>query len=144
MPTFMGGNVDEMYAELCREFVRARAKDLKRRGGDEEGTGGGEYGIDAPEESHQRRVAFKWVKKLRDRFSGFIVRRTHESVDCDGKKISGLAPYEEYRINLRQFPLESSMIKSLPGRVKEDRSAAQEPSKKRGHQKVRGCSLFLF
>jgi hypothetical protein len=139
MPTFMGDEVDEMYAKLCREFAKARGKDLRRRSSDEEDAEHAEYGIEAPEESEQRKVALRWVKRLRERFTGFIVRRTHDSVDCDGKKISGLAPYEEYRLDLRQFKLEASMIKSLPSRNSEDAKGA-----KSGHQGVCGHFRFLI
>ncbi|KAH7917293.1 hypothetical protein BV22DRAFT_1026655 [Leucogyrophana mollusca] len=54
-------------------------------------------------------VVMKWMTVMRDRFTGYVVRRTVMSTDNTGKPISGLEPFTEHNIilNLYQWELDN-------------------------------------
>lgn len=54
-----------------------------------------------------------WVTDMRGRFKGCTVRRTVRSVDNNGKRISGLEPFEEHRLLLPLYPPEIANLDAI-------------------------------
>jgi len=61
-------------------------------------------------ESEHRDKMIEWIQIIRERFKFNVIRRTHASVDCDGKPIAGLDPYVEHPLLLQLYPYEMESL----------------------------------
>lgn len=57
----------------------------------------------------------RWMKTVRERYQGAVIRRTGESLDFEGNAISGLEPYEEHICLLRLYKHEYDALDALAG-----------------------------
>jgi hypothetical protein len=54
-----------------------------------------------------------WMKKIRERYAGLVIRRTLKSVDYTGARISGLEPYLEHILKIQLYPHEMKNLETL-------------------------------
>jgi hypothetical protein len=55
----------------------------------------------------------RWMKTVREKYQGAVIRRTGNSLDVDGQAISGLDPYEEHICMLKLFTHEYEALETL-------------------------------
>jgi hypothetical protein len=138
---------DVEYIEMRRELNRTATKDRRRRL--EDGTSAAESIVrgvvlgrvdDVDVESEYTDIMFKWLTQIRARFAGRVIRRTGNSLDYEGKLISGIAPPSEHMILLNLKDWEASNLEELV-----DAMAAKPAGGSRmGGNEVRDQYLFLF
>lgn len=67
----------------------------------------------------------RWMKIVRERFQGSVIRRTVSSLDNKGQPISGLEPYEEHICLLKLYRHEYDALESLAEEAIDGPSFAQ-------------------
>lgn len=60
-----------------------------------------------------RKMNATWMTVIRAKFEGFVIRRTVQSLDYEGKPISGLGPYEEHICVLNLHDHEYAALEKL-------------------------------
>lgn len=55
----------------------------------------------------------KWIRIIREKFTGTVIRRTLQSKDNRGEPISGLEPYIEKQIVIKLYPHEMANLDEL-------------------------------
>jgi hypothetical protein len=68
--------------------------------------------VNLPESEHREKM-MEWIQIIRERFKFNVIRRTHASVDCDGKPIAGLEPYIEHPLLLQLYPYEMESLEQV-------------------------------
>ena len=63
-------------------------------------------------EKHNQ-VNARWMKIVRERYQGSVIRRTVNSLDHEGQPISGLEPYEEHICLLKLYRHEYDALETL-------------------------------
>ena len=114
------------FDEMKRELNRARAYDRKQR--DEEGNPksgvivrgvlegrSGYAGMDI--DMQQQVVTAKWMKVIRARFRGQVMRRTGASKDNTGSLISGVAEPSEHLLLLELYDWERENLAELADKM---------------------------
>lgn len=68
------------------------------------------------------------INTIRTRFAGNIIRRSGQSVDHAGNRISGLGPYHEHLINISLYPHEMDNLEAVAqDLIKDGKCKAQLP-----------------
>jgi hypothetical protein len=114
---------------MRRDLNRARAQDRKTR--DEEGNSqagiivrGILGGQTAPNiELQQQVLTSKWMKLIREKFRGKVMRRTGNSKDYLGKFISGIAAPSEHLLLLDLYEWERENLEKLADKMLESPQA---------------------
>lgn len=70
--------------------------------------------------SGRRDAVLKWIAIIRERFHGYVIRRTVKSVDWRKKRISGLDPYIERDLGLELYPHEMKNLEGLAETIASD------------------------
>ena len=70
---------------------------------------GGEQGVN----ERTKYVSAKWMKIIREKYQGAVIRRTAYSLDWRGESITGLEPYEEHVMFVDLHPHEYEAIEKL-------------------------------
>ena len=113
---FDGESADEEAKQMESQLKAALRRDRKRK--IESGTAARLVrGITAGDinslESEYRDQMMEWIQIIRERFKFNVIRRTHASVDCDGKLIAGLDPYVEHPLLLQLYPYEMESLEKV-------------------------------
>ncbi|KAG1838807.1 P-loop containing nucleoside triphosphate hydrolase protein [Suillus subalutaceus] len=90
-----GSSYDDEALKMERQLRTAAAKDHNH------GTVMGNADIEVP--SLYRSQMLAWIDVIRKRFIGIVIRRTIWSVDYQGARISGLAPFEEHNLLVKLY-----------------------------------------
>jgi hypothetical protein len=131
-------NTDEEIAEMKRDLARAKRDDKRMlmqhaaesrsalhrmfHGQNDEGAVSAvQQNID--ENYHQANA--KWMKIVREKFQGAVIRRTGKSLDYQGRSISGLEPYYEHICMLRLYTHEYDALETLAERSLDSETFAQ-------------------
>ena len=118
------------FDEMKRELNRARAYDRKQR--DEEGNSTAGVlvrGVLEGRSGHtdielqQQVVTTKWMKMIRARFRGKVMRRTGASKDNSGRLISGVAEPSEHLLLLDLYDWERDNLAELADKLLETPNA---------------------
>lgn len=124
----MDSQLDEMNAALRR----AKRDDSKSLRGTEESelqSQAREYlgGRDESQQTDARQqfVAATWIKKIREKYRGSVIRRTVNSLDHDGIPISELEPYEQHRCVIELFKHEYAELDLLAERATDGETFAK-------------------
>ncbi|KAF7965457.1 hypothetical protein HWV62_43479 [Athelia sp. TMB] len=102
LPTLDSEAGDDRYDIMNRALKSAAAKDLKKR--KENGESDDEFSaprnlrgsLSADDGSHLHIVTSEEIAKLRDDFAGHVIRRTGETLDCNGIPIAGILAAREH------------------------------------------------
>jgi hypothetical protein len=78
-----------------------------------------------PVDHHFRRANATWMKVIRAKYQGAVIRRTGETLDIYGKAISGLEPFEEHICMLQLFDHEYESLQTLAEKSMNDKSIAR-------------------
>lgn len=109
---------------MQRQLRTAAAKDRKRfKQGDRIskmiiGTVKGNANVQVP--SLYRNQMLSWIKDIRKRFSGIVIRRTVWSVDHRKVRISGLAPFKEHNLLVELYPHEVDNLELIAQEMVEE------------------------
>lgn len=130
---------------MRRDINRARAQDRKTR--DEEGNSqagiivrGILEGQTAPNiELQQQVVTSQWMKMIREKFRGKVMRRTGNSKDYEGKIISGVAAPSEHLLLLDLYKWERENLETLADKMLESPQAGA----RLGSSEVRTVKLSI-
>lgn len=112
------------FNEMKRDLNRARAYDRKQRDDEGKSTAGvivrgvleGRSGR-TDSEMQQQVVTMKWMKMIRERFRGKVMRRTGASKDSSGKLISGVAVPSEHLLLLELYDWERENLAELADKM---------------------------
>jgi hypothetical protein len=102
-----GSSYDDEALKMERQLRTAAAKDRKRlKQGNRitkiiMGTVMGNADIEVP--SLYRNQMLIWIDIIRSRFLGIVIRRTIWSIDYQGARISGLAPFKEHNLLVKLY-----------------------------------------
>jgi hypothetical protein len=135
-------------AEMARDVARAKREDRKMLLEREEDTRTaltrvfhGEQGELASVSAAQRavdqnfrRVNAMWMTRVRAKYQGSVIRRTGDSLDVHGNRISGLEPYIEHICMLELHTHEYDALETLAQKAMDDESLAR-----RFLSEVSGC-----
>jgi hypothetical protein len=130
---------------MRRDLNRARAQDRKTR--DAEGNSkagiivrGILEGQTAPNiELEQQVVTSRWMKVIREKFRGKVMRRTGNSKDYEGNFISGIAAPSEHLLLLDLYEWERENLEKLADKMLESPQAGA----RLGSSEVRSYSLSM-
>jgi hypothetical protein len=118
------------FDEMKRDLNRARAQDRRTRDEDGNSTAGIIVrgileGRTAPAntEIQQQTITLKWMKLIRDRFRGKVMRRTGNSTDNEGKLISGIAAPSQHLMLLNLYDWERNNLEQLADKLLESPQA---------------------
>lgn len=111
------------FNEMKRDINRARVQDRKTRDLDEDGViiRGVIEGKNTPAnlEQQQQMVTLKWMKLIREKFRGKVMRRTGNSKDNQGNRISGIAAPSEHLLLLDLYEWEREHLESMATKMLE-------------------------
>jgi hypothetical protein len=118
LPQF-GPDADEDFRQLNKQLNASLAKDRKAQKEDAaegkvsflRGIAHGTAGTGRIHAYHD--VMVDWMSKIRRDFAGHIIRRTGNSVNNEGHKISGLDPYHEHILLLDLLPHENDNLDNV-------------------------------
>lgn len=65
-------------------------------------------------------IMVNWIEEIRTRYAGMVIRRTLQSVDNEGKRISGLEPYNDIILLLNLYPSEMKNLEDIAGDLVEE------------------------
>lgn len=130
---------------MKRDINRARVQDRKTR--DDEGNPqagnivrGILEGQAAPNiELQQQIITSKWMKLIREKFRGKVMRRTGNSKDYEGKFISGIAAPSDHLLLLDLYEWERENLEKLADKMLESPQAGA----RLGSSEVRSLSLSI-
>jgi len=134
----------EEFQTLNREVSRATRRDNQalREAGEEgsvlRGVLTGSHNPDAPALEF-RGVMLEWMTKMRERFAPYVIRRTIDSLDCEGKKIFGMRPYIEHVLRLKMYDWEMNALRDFAKDIVKD-----NPISAADTRKVRLLSLLIM
>jgi hypothetical protein len=112
----MDSELDQMNKALSRA-KREDKKEMRSTDGDvlhEQMAGyltgtGEQEGIEA----RTQQVSSYWMKKIREKYQGSVIRRTVKSLDYRGEAISGLEPYQEHKCFIQMNDHEYESLEAL-------------------------------
>lgn len=112
---------------MKRDINRARVQDRKTRDLDEDGiiVRGVIEGKNTPAnlEMQQQLITSKWMKVIREKFRGKVMRRTGNSKDWQGNPISGIAAPSDHLLLLDLYDWEREHLESLATKMLESPNA---------------------
>jgi hypothetical protein len=117
------------FNEMKRDINRARVQDRKTRDLDEDASGiivrGVIEGKNTPAnlEMQQQLITLKWMKVIREKFRGKVMRRTGNSKDYQGKPISGIAAPSDHLLLLDLYNWEREHLERLATKMLESPNA---------------------
>ncbi|KIJ57574.1 hypothetical protein HYDPIDRAFT_104092 [Hydnomerulius pinastri MD-312] len=69
-------------------------------------------------------VMLEWMKKMRETFAPYVIRRTIDSLDHNGDRISGLGPYLTHNLELQMYDWEHDHLRKLSRDIVEEQPLA--------------------
>lgn len=72
---------------------------------------------DTVQDNNSGIVMVKWIKIIRNLFATSVIRRTVNSVDANGNRISGLPPFLEHHLVLELYPAEIENIDAAAAKI---------------------------
>jgi hypothetical protein len=122
LPGFDDSNDHELES-MNKDIARSKREDRKEMRSTSEDTlyqelssflvGEGQQNV----EMNTRAVTDAWIKRIRKKYEGSVIRRTVNSKDNEGKSITGLEAYEEHLCVLEMYQHEYDAIEALAKRT---------------------------
>jgi hypothetical protein len=129
---------NEEMAEMIRDIARAKREDKKmllthtaesrsalRRVFHGQVDQGAHSAVQQNVDENYHRVNAQWMKIVRQKYQGAVIRRTVSSRDYQGQPISGLAPYKEHICMLKLYRHEYDALETLADEALDGASFAQ-------------------
>lgn len=133
-----GEETDNELKMMNREIARAKREDKKLLSGVEEESRSAlrrvfqgtkdEGAVSAVQDTVDQtywRVNAKWMKVIRAKYQGSVIRRTGSSLDINGNPISGLPPYDEHICILKLYRHEYAALDTLAEKALDGESFAK-------------------
>lgn len=125
----------EEFMTLNREISRATRRDNKAlRDAGVEGSilRGMLVGAHNPETPNLEfgTVMREWMRKMRDRFALYVIRRTIDSLDTSGNKIFGMRPYLDHCLGVKMSAWEMSNLRDFAKEIVKDNPMATADTRK--------------
>lgn len=131
--------INQELAEMARDVACAKREDRKMLGEREEdtitalhrvfeGQDGQGTSVSAAQRAVDqsfRKVNAMWMKRVRAKYQGSVIRRTVNSLDYAGNPISGLEPYKEHICMLELHLHEYNALEILAQKAMDDESLAR-------------------
>lgn len=77
-----------------------------------------------------RTVMLDWMGKMRIRFAPFVIRRTIDSLDCEGNKIFGMRPYIDHILRLKMYDWEMNALRDFAKDIVKDNPISAADTRK--------------
>ncbi|EJF55641.1 hypothetical protein DICSQDRAFT_73286 [Dichomitus squalens LYAD-421 SS1] len=94
-----------------------------------------------PKKKEQLKLMARYVGLLRTSFTGFVIRRTVESVDWEGNPISGLRPYFMQTLLIKPQPVELQALENTTKEVIEEHGKSARRAREAAEHKGRAFYL---
>ncbi|KAN0128350.1 P-loop containing nucleoside triphosphate hydrolase protein [Lactarius tabidus] len=149
--------IDAELSKMARDIARAKREDRKMRPDHEtesrvalnrvfQGEQDGSTIVDTQHavDLHFRKANAQWMKTIRAKYEGVVIRRTSKSLDYAGRPILELEPYEEHICMLLLLPHEYDALEKLAATALDDNSVARRFSSevtKNFYLDIRRCLL---
>lgn len=105
--------------------LEQRSRDVLERSFQGEQDAGAIDDIQRQVDGNFRKVNAKWMKVVRDKYEGSVIRRGTDSRDNEGRLISGLEPYLEHVCMLKLYPHEYRALDQLAENALDKKSVAR-------------------